>query len=117
MRTCCVHRALGDLLNVLEKLGLGSAGVPQQEHVDIAPEAVGAGGVLLLATKQRKRDAGLDVEVAVDRGRYALEDALACGRTCATCWPCAVPSWLPGHATMDVYTGGCSSHMSHKEGP
>ncbi len=75
---CGVHRALRDLLNVLEELGLGRAGVAQQEHVDVAPEAVGAGGMLLLAAKQRQRDARLDVEVAIDGGRYALEDALAC---------------------------------------
>ena len=116
MRTRGVHRALGDLLNVLEELGLGSAGVAQQEHVDVAPEAVGTGGVLLLATKQRQGYAGLNVEVAVDGGRYALEDALACGKTCAACWPCAVLLWLPTRADITVYMGGPSGTCHPRQG-
>ena len=90
MHACGVHRALCNLLNVLEELGLRCAGVAQQEHVDVASEAVGAGGVLLLAAKQRQSNARLDVQVSIDGGRYTLEDALACAKTRGVHWTFAV---------------------------
>ena len=46
--TCGVHGALGSLLDVLQELGLGGARVPQQQHVDVAAQPVGACRRLLL---------------------------------------------------------------------
>ena len=76
-RTCGVDGALGNLLHILEELRLGHAGVSQQQHVDVPTQPVRAGGVLGLATKERQRNAHLNVVVAIDGGRYALADALA----------------------------------------
>ena len=73
-----VHGALGDLLDVLEELGLGGARVAQEQHVDVAAQAVRPRRVLLLAAEQRQRDAGLDVQVPVDGRRDGLADPLAC---------------------------------------
>jgi len=80
--TSSVHGALGDLLNIFEELGLGGARVPQEQHVDVAAQAVRSGRVLLLAAEQRQRDAGLDVQVAVDGWRDGLADPLACADLC-----------------------------------
>ena len=90
--TCCVHRALCNFLDVLEELGLGSAWVPKQEHVDIAPETMGTRRVLLLAAKQRQSNACFDIEVAIDGGRYALAHALSCST------PHSHKYWTPGSA-------------------
>ena len=115
MRACRVHRALRNLLDVLEELGLGSAGVAQQEHVDVAPEAVGAGGVLLLAPKQRQRDARLNVEVTVDGGRYALKHALACDKTRAARWACTGLPDLVTHFDITACSESLVWQMSPKE--
>lgn len=80
-RTSGVDGALRDFLDVLEELGFGDARVSQQQHVDVATQAVRAGGVLLLAAKQRQCDGRLDVAVPVDRRRDALADALGCADT------------------------------------
>ncbi len=77
--TCGVHRALRDLLHILQELRLGGPRVAQQQQVDIAAQAVRAAGVLGLAAEEREGDAHLDVGVPVDAGRDALADALACG--------------------------------------
>lgn len=72
--TCCVYSPLGNLLCVLEELRLGGSGVSKQQHVDVATQAVAAGGVLLLAAKQGEGNATLDVQVAVDGGCNGVED-------------------------------------------
>ena len=59
--TCGVHSALGNLLGVLEELGFGGSWVSEQQHVDVATQAMTACGVLLLAAKQGQRNASLDI--------------------------------------------------------
>ena len=76
--TCGVDSPLGYLLSVLEKLGLGSARVPKQQHVDIPAQPVAARRMLLLATKEGKSNPTFDVEVAVYGRRNGVEDERSC---------------------------------------
>ena len=78
MPTSGVDGAGGQLLGVLQELGLCCARVAQQQHVDVPPQAVRAGRCLLQPPEERQRDARLDVGVAVDAGGNAFADALAC---------------------------------------
>ena len=80
--TCGVDSPLGNLLRVLEELGLGSARVPEQQHVDVSTQAMAATGMLLLATKEGQGNAALDVEMAVDGGCDGIEDEGSCAAHC-----------------------------------
>ncbi|KAJ6443533.1 hypothetical protein O9K51_04712 [Purpureocillium lavendulum] len=62
------------LLDVLEHLGLGRAGVAEQQDVDVAAHVVGALGGLGDAAKERQGDGGLDVGVAIDAGGDGVDE-------------------------------------------
>ena len=71
------HRTGGGLFHVLEELGLGRTRVTQQEHVNVATDAVLAPDILGHAAEQAQRDGRLDILMPVDARRDALDDALA----------------------------------------
>ena len=69
-----VHRARRDLLGVLEELALGGARVAEQQHVDVAADAVLVVDVLRHAAKERERDGHLGRAAAVQARRERAHD-------------------------------------------
>ncbi len=79
-RTCGVNSAWGHLFQVFEKLAFGSAGVSEEEDVDIPTDAVLVVDVFLDAGEEGEEEGELDFLVAVNGGGEGARKGGTAGR-------------------------------------
>lgn len=85
-QTCSIYCSLCHLVNVFQKLRLGSPWVPQQKHVDISSQAMCSTGVFLLTSKQCQCNSGLDIGMAINARSNTFGNSLSYMRAGIRLW-------------------------------